>query len=132
MALIGALAVLADLHVTPHEVATLARKLETDELGIQSGVQDQIARGAGAMEFKINGAGGGGSVTLLCASDNTRAVETAVKEAGFRVLPCRLDSRGLKTWVTRRDGRGTPPMRRSRTSARRFEVEAADRAEISS
>lgn len=251
VALIGALAVLADLHLTPHEVATLAHKLETQELGIQSGVQDQVAsaaggigfhiidpypavstspvrlpedicmelesrllvvytgqshlsgdvhkkvigdyeagldrtikamealrntpvwaksalmrgdfvefseimnvntsaqknlhpeittekiemledvaRKAGAMGFKINGAGGGGSVTILCASDNTRAVEMAIKESGFRVLPCRLDSRGLRTWVTRRDGRGSPPMRRSRATARRFEVETADRAEM--
>ena len=234
VALIGALAVLGDLYLTPHEVATLAHKLETEELGIQSGVQDQIAsavggigyhiiepypsvstspirlpegianelesrllllytgeahlsgdvhekvisdyesgaekclkameilrntpvwaknalrrgdfvelaelmnvntaaqkdlhsdittdrietledvaRKAGAMGFKINGAGGGGSVTVLCTSVNTRTVEEAVKEAGFRVLRFRLDSGGLRTWVTRRDGRGYPPMRRS-------------------
>lgn len=248
VALIGALAVLADLHLTPHEVAALAHKLETEELGIQSGVQDQLAsatggigfhvidpypssstspvrlpddilmelesrlvlvytgeshlsgdvhkkvigdyeagvdrtlkametlrntpiwaksalmRGdfvelaeimnintkaqknlhpdittdkiekleeiaskAGAMGVKINGAGGGGSVTLLCGTDNTRSVESAVKEAGFRVLPCHLDFRGLKTWVTSRDGRGNAPMGRSRSQARRFEVEVASR-----
>ena len=249
VALIGALAVLADLHLTPHEVATLAHKLETEELGIQSGVQDQIAsaaggigfhiidpypsvstspvrlsedicmelesrlivaytgqshlsgdvhkkvigdyesgveravkaldtlrntpvwaksalmrgdfvelaevmnintsaqknlhpeittdkiehleevaRAAGAMGFKINGAGGGGSVTILCGADNARGVETAVKEAGYRVLPCHLDFRGLRTWITHRHGRGVPPMRRSRAYARKFEVEAADKA----
>lgn len=239
VALIGALGVLADLHLTPHEAAALAHKLETEELGIQSGVQDQIAsatggigyhtieaypsvssspvrlphdialelesrlilvytgeshlsgdvhkkviadyeagvertlkametlrntpvwaksalmrgdfvelaeimnintqcqknlhpdittqkietleeiaRKAGAMGSKINGAGGGGSVTLLCGSDNTRAVEHAVKEAGYRVLPCHLDFRGLKTWVTSRDGRGVPPLRRTRAATR--------------
>lgn len=238
VALIGALGVLADMHLTPHEVAKLAHKLETEELGIQSGVQDQVAsatggigyhiidpypsvatspirlshevtlelesrlilvytgqshlsgdvhkkvigdyeagvdrtinametlrntpvwaksalmrgdfvelaeimntntqaqknlhpeittdkietleeisRNAGAMGFKINGAGGGGSVTLLCGSDNARAVEHAVKEAGFRVLPCHLDFRGLKTWVTQRDGRGSAPMRRARSAS---------------
>lgn len=250
VALIGALAVLADLHLTPHEVASLAHKLETEELGIQSGVQDQVAsatggigfhtidpypsvrsspirishdvalelesrlvlvytgqshlsgnvhkkviadyeagaertvkaldmlrstpiwaksalmrgdfvelaeimnlntgaqknlhpeittdkiehleevsRAAGAMGFKINGAGGGGSVTLLCASDNVRAVEGAVKEAGYRILPCHLDFRGLRTWVTTRDGRGTQRMRRGRTSPWRFEVEIAEQTE---
>lgn len=233
VALIGALAVIADLSLTPHEVASLAHKLETEELGIQSGVQDQIsaaaggigyhiidpyprvstspirlpdnilyelesrlvvaytgqshlsgdvhekviadyqagieratsamdtlrntpdwAKGAlmrgdfvelaeimnintaaqknlhpgittrsievledvsscaGAMGFKINGAGGGGSVTLLCGADNARAVEAAVKDAGFQVLRCRLDDGGLRTWVTQRDGRGYAPMRR--------------------
>lgn len=232
VALIGALAVLADMHLTPHEVAAFAHKLETEELGIQSGVQDQaasaiggiclhtidpypsvssspvrlseeislelesrlllvytgeahlsgdvhkkvitdyesgvtrtvraidilretplhaksalmrgdfvelaeimninnaaqkqlhpdicnetiekledIARKAGAMGCKINGAGGGGSITLLCSSGNTRVVEAAVKAAGFRILPCRLDFRGLVTWITARDGRGTAPMR---------------------
>jgi D-glycero-alpha-D-manno-heptose-7-phosphate kinase len=250
VAMIGALAVLADLHLTPHEVATLAHKLETEELGIQSGVQDQIAaatggigfhvidpypyvstspirlpeqtllelesrlmlvytgeshlsgevhkgvisdyeagrpstlkaietlrntpvwaksalmRGdfvelaeimnintaaqrdlhagisteridelelvakrAGAIGFKINGAGGGGSVTLLCGCDNTREVESAVKAAGFRVLPCHLDARGLRVWITERDGRGRMAFRRSRKEFRDFEVEIADRVD---
>ncbi len=253
VALIGALAVLADLHLTPHEVATLAHKLETEELGIQSGVQDQIAsaaggigfhiidpypsvstspvrlpddiclelesrlvvaytgqshlsgdvhkkvigdyesgveravkaldtlrntpvwaksalmrgdfvelaevmnintaaqkdlhpdittdkiehleevaRTAGATGFKINGAGGGGSVTILCGADNTRAVEAAIKQAGYRILPCHLDFRGLRTWVTQRDGRGASPVRRSRAHSHRFEVEAADRSAAAS
>jgi D-glycero-alpha-D-manno-heptose-7-phosphate kinase len=235
VALVGALAVLADMHLTPHEVAVLAHRLETEELGIQSGVQDQVAsamggigyhcidpypsvssspvrlpehislelesrlllvytgeshlsgdvhksviadyeagvektvqametlrntpvwaksalmrgdfvelaeimninnaaqtqlherivtehiekleqitRESGAMGFKINGAGGGGSVTLLCASDNVRQVESAVKGAGFQILPCHLDDRGLRTWVTVRDGRGAGLFGRSR------------------
>jgi len=247
VALIGALAMLADLHLTPHEVARLAHKLETEELGIQSGVQDQVAsamggvgfhiinpyptvssspvrlshdtclelesrmllvytgqshlsgdvhnkvigdyqagvartleamatlrntpvwaksalmrgdfvelaeimnvntaaqkdlhpeittdkieelqeigRKAGAMGFKINGAGGGGSVTMLCGSDNLREVESAVKEAGFRVLPCHLDFGGLRTWVTKRDGRGSAPLGRSRMKSLKFEVEIAE------
>lgn len=248
VALIGALALLADLHLTPHEVASLAHSLETEELGIQSGVQDQIASATGgvgfhvidpypkvsssplrlshdttnelesrlllvytgqshlsgdvhkkviedyqsgedraikAMEtlrntpiwaksalvkndfvelgeimninteaqkqlhseisttdieklqdiasncgaigFKINGAGGGGSVTVLCASNNSREVEHQIKQAGFRVLPCHLDFRGLKTWVTQRDGRGRPPMGRSKAQSRQFEIDIARR-----
>ena len=251
VALIGALGVLADLHLTPHEIASLAHKLETEELGIQSGVQDQIAsatggigfhvidpypkvssspirlphdvclelesrlllvytgeshlsgdvhkkvigdyqagvdrtlkamntlrntpiwaksalmrgdfaelaeimnvntaaqknlhpeittdkiealeeigRAAGALGFKINGAGGGGSVTMLCGPDNARNVEAAVKEAGYRVLPCHMDFRGLQTWVTRRDGRGSPPMGKSRRQAKRFDVEVADKIDL--
>lgn len=248
VALIGALAVLADLHLTPHEVAALAHRLETEELGIQSGVQDQVAsatggigyhvidpyptvasspvrlshelslelesrlllvytgrshlsgdvhkkvisdyetgsdrtlaametlrstpiwaKGAlirgdfvelaeimnanndaqkrlhseittpeiealekiasesGAIGFKINGAGGGGSVTILTASGNHRDVEGAIKRAGFTVLPCHLDYRGLRTWITNRDGRGAPPMRQSLQQRRRFEIEVAHR-----
>ncbi len=250
VALIGALSVMAGLHLTPHEVASLAHKLETEELGIQSGVQDQVAsamggigfhiidpypsvsssplrlphetalelesrlllvytgqahlsgdvhkkviedyqagvekaqkamqtlrntpiwaksalmRGdfvelaeimnintqaqkdlhpdittdkieelqdiafkTGALGFKINGAGGGGSVTILCGSTNTREVETAIKNAGYRILPCRLDFRGLKIWTTRRDGRGMPSIWRGRRLNREFEIEVADKAE---
>jgi D-glycero-alpha-D-manno-heptose-7-phosphate kinase len=234
VALIGALAVLAEMYLTPHEAAKLAHRLETEELGIQSGVQDQVAsaaggigyhiidpypsvstshirlpdsigyelesrlllvytgqshlsgevhnkvigdyeagvdrtvkamdtlrntpiwaksalmrgdfvelgevmntntlaqkrlhseittdgserleeaaKGAGAIGFKINGAGGGGSVTVLCGADNARPVESAVRGAGFRVLNCHLEPNGLRTWVTSRDGRGHRPMQRS-------------------
>ena len=233
VALIGALATMADLYLTPHEIAALAHKLETEELGIQSGVQDQIAsahggigyhritkypsvssspvrlshtlclelesrllvvytgkahlsgevhekvisdyqsgaertvqaistlretvnlaknalmrgdfvelgeimnlnttaqkqlhpgitteeiekleeigRREGILGFKINGAGGGGSVTMLTGSTNLRAVESAVKEAGFMILPCHLDFGGLRIWMTERDGRGNRPIRR--------------------
>lgn len=234
VALIGALSVLADMYLTPHEVASLAHRLETEELGIQSGVQDQIAsahggigfhtitsypqvssspvrlarglcqelesrlvvaytgqahlsgevhekviadyeagvertrkamdtlrqtpvwaksalmrgdfvelgeimhlntraqkdlhpgittesiedlerisREAGALGFKINGAGGGGSVTILAGADNTRNIEVAVRNAGYMVLPCRLDFGGLKIWTTTRDGRGSSPLKRT-------------------
>ena len=243
VALIGALAVLADMHLTPHEVAALAHKLETEELGIQSGVQDQVAsamggigfhtidpypsvnsspvrlpenialelesrlllvytgvshlsgdvhkkviadyeagaertlkamdtlrntplwaksammrgdfvelgeimkintsaqknlhpeittdkiealeeigRESGALGLKINGAGGGGSVTILCGSGNAREIEAAVKNAGYRVLPCHLDCRGLRAWITTADGRGQAPVGRSRARSRYSEV----------
>lgn len=219
VALLGALARLSDRHYTPHELAALAHELETQELGIESGVQDQIAaavggvgfhtidlyprvcsspvrlrpdiiwelesrlvlaytgkshlsgdvhrkvigdyqegrsevvsamdslretprlaaaalyrgdltglaeimnmnnasqkalhpdiatsqsneieeraRQAGAIGFKINGAGGGGSLTILSATDRRREVETAVKAAGYQVLPFHLDWEGLRTW----------------------------------
>lgn len=247
VAMIGALALLADLQMTPHEVAKLAHKLETEELGIQSGVQDQVAsavggigfhaiepypavstsvlrlrediqmelesrlllvytgeahlsgdvhnkvirdyeggaektlkamdtlrstplwaknalmrgnfvelaeimnvnmaaqrnlhpdiatdkiniledisRKAGAIGFKINGAGGGGSVTVLCDTENTRRVETAVKAAGFQVLPCHLDTRGLRVWASPRDGRGVRFERRNPFSAGFDEAEAPE------
>lgn len=239
VALVGALATLADMHLTPHEVSGLAHRLETEELGIQSGVQDQIAsalggigyhtidpypsvssspvrlsdnvllelesrlllvytgeshlsgdvhksvisdyqagvgravdavetlrnmplfaksalmrgdfvelaevmnmnnlaqsklhpsiitdriaaleevaREAGAIGFKVNGAGGGGSVTLLCTSGNIRQTEMAVKQAGYRVLPCHLDFRGLRVWTTIGDGRGIAPFGRRRRKAK--------------
>jgi len=219
VALLGALALLADRHYAPHEVASLAHQLETKELGIESGVQDQLAaaaggigfhlidpyprissspvkprreivwelesrlllvytgkrhlsgdvhrkvisdyqagspqavqametlretprlaaaalhrgdleefaeimnrnnaaqkslhpavatpqseeieeraRRAGALGFKINGAGGGGSLTLLCATDRRREVQNALKEAGYQLLPFHFDWEGLRVW----------------------------------
>lgn len=219
VALLGALAYLADRHYTPHEVAALTHEIETKELGIESGVQDQIAaaaggigfhlidpypkvasspvrlpreviwelesrlllvyagerhhsgelhkivisdyqagnpqavqamqtlretprqgagalyrgnleefaiamncnnaaqkalhpaiatpqleqieakaRTAGAIGFKINGAGGGGSICILCATDTRREVETTVKEAGYQLLPFHFDWEGLRVW----------------------------------
>jgi len=219
VALLGALALLADRHYTPHEVAALAHQLETKELGIESGVQDQIAaavggigfhvidpyprvssspvrlrpevawelesrlllaytgkrhlssevhrkviadyqagrpqaveametlrqtprlaaaalyrgdleefaevmnrnnaaqkslhpeiatpqseemeekaRQVGATGFKINGAGGGGSLSILCATDRRREVETALKESGYQLLSFHFDWEGLRAW----------------------------------
>ena len=219
VALLGALAFLADRHYTAHEVAALAHQLETRELKIESGVQDQIAaasggmgfhvidpyprvssspvklrrdlvwelesrlllvytgkrhlsgdvhhqvisdyqagnqqavsaietlretprqaiaalyrgdleafaevmnsnnaaqkslhpaistaqieeiearaRAAGAIGLKINGAGGGGSLSVLCATDRRRQVENALKEAGYQLLPFHFDWEGLRVW----------------------------------
>jgi D-glycero-alpha-D-manno-heptose-7-phosphate kinase len=219
VALLGALALLADRHYTPHEVAALAHQLETEELHIESGVQDQVAaavggigfhtidpypkvcsspvrlraevawelesrlllvytgkshlsgdvhgkviadyragnanavqamktlretprqaaaalyrgdlegfaefmnlnnqaqkslhpevaspqseeieekaRQAGGIGFKINGAGGGGSLSILCATDRRREVETSMKRAGYQLLPLHFDWQGLRIW----------------------------------
>lgn len=51
VALIGALAALADKHYTPHEVAALAHSIETQELGLESGIQDQLASAYGGISF---------------------------------------------------------------------------------
>jgi D-glycero-alpha-D-manno-heptose-7-phosphate kinase len=61
---------------------------------------EEVARAAGAIGFKINGAGGGGSATLLCKAGARRDVETAVKEAGYQALNCHLDFQGLRVWVS--------------------------------
>jgi D-glycero-alpha-D-manno-heptose-7-phosphate kinase len=61
-----------------------------------------VARPAGAIGFKINGAGGGGSVTVLCETSRRRQVEERLKAAGYQLLPCRFDWEGLRTWVARR------------------------------
>ena len=51
VALIGALGALGDKPLTPHETAALAHALETEELGLECGVQDQLASAYGGINF---------------------------------------------------------------------------------
>jgi D-glycero-alpha-D-manno-heptose-7-phosphate kinase len=51
VALIAALARFNNTTLVPHEVAELAHKLETEELGLESGVQDQYAAAYGGINF---------------------------------------------------------------------------------
>ncbi len=71
---------------------------------ISTPVIDRIiagARRAGALAGKVNGAGGGGCVTLLIEPDARAAVERAIAAGGGQVLPLRLDRRGVTVRVTR-------------------------------
>jgi D-glycero-alpha-D-manno-heptose-7-phosphate kinase len=49
--LISALATYKGLHYNQREIAVLAHKLETEELGLESGVQDQYAASFGGINF---------------------------------------------------------------------------------
>ncbi len=51
VALIGALSKYSDKHMSPYQIAELAHKLETEELGLESGVQDQYAAAFGGINF---------------------------------------------------------------------------------
>ncbi len=51
VALIGALDRLTRGRLCPHEVATLAHSIETEKLGLQSGIQDQLASAYGGINF---------------------------------------------------------------------------------
>jgi D-glycero-alpha-D-manno-heptose-7-phosphate kinase len=55
-------------------------------------------RAAGAIGFKLNGAGGGGTATLLCRRNTNHLVRRVVEELGMRVLPSKIDFTGLQTW----------------------------------
>ncbi len=62
-----------------------------------------LARGGGALGWKVNGAGGeGGSITLLCGpeDDARRVLVERVESASalFRNLPIRLCPDGLRVW----------------------------------
>lgn len=51
VALIGALDALTEGRLTPKEVAALAHSIETKELGLECGIQDQIASAHGGINF---------------------------------------------------------------------------------
>lgn len=51
VALIGALDALTPGRLTPHEIAVLAHRVETEKLGLQSGIQDQLCSAYGGINF---------------------------------------------------------------------------------
>jgi len=51
VALLGALDLLTPGHRTPHEIAALAHRVETQKLGLQCGIQDQICSAYGGVCF---------------------------------------------------------------------------------
>ena len=55
-------------------------------------------RAAGAVGFKANGAGGGGTVTILSERNRDHRVRRAVEDLGMTVLPSTLDFSGLRVW----------------------------------
>ena len=59
------------------------------------------AKRAGATAGKVNGAGGGGCVTLLIEPDARAKVEHAITANGGQLLPLHLDRRGVTVRVTR-------------------------------
>jgi D-glycero-alpha-D-manno-heptose-7-phosphate kinase len=56
---------------------------------------------AGAQGFKANGAGGGGTVTLLVKRNLSSRVRRAAEDLGMLVLPALIDTTGLQVWQTR-------------------------------
>jgi D-glycero-alpha-D-manno-heptose-7-phosphate kinase len=51
VALVGALDALTRGRLTPHEVAALAHAIETEKLGLQCGIQDQLCSAYGGINF---------------------------------------------------------------------------------
>ena len=58
----------------------------------------RAAFAAGASGFKANGAGGGGTVTILAKRNHTHLVSRAVADLGMTVLPSQIDTTGLQVW----------------------------------
>jgi len=53
---------------------------------------------AGASGFKANGAGGGGTVTILVKRNLNAKVRRIAEDLGMVVLPALIDTTGLQTW----------------------------------
>jgi D-glycero-alpha-D-manno-heptose-7-phosphate kinase len=53
---------------------------------------------AGAAGFKANGAGGGGTVTILVKRNQNTHVHRAAEDLGMQVLPALIDTTGLQVW----------------------------------
>lgn len=56
------------------------------------------AKASGAIGFKANGAGGGGTVTILCRRNKDHIVRRTVQQLGMTVLPSKIDFSGLRVW----------------------------------
>ena len=52
----------------------------------------------GALGAMINGAGGGGSITLLCLPGRRAAVAHALREESFTILPCTIAREPALAW----------------------------------
>ena len=57
-----------------------------------------IAFNNGAIGFKLNGAGGGGSATILADIGKEYSLKKKLIEGGFEILSAKLDFKGVQTW----------------------------------
>lgn len=55
----------------------------------------------GILGFKANGAGGGGTVSILSRRGNSHLIARAARELGMTVLPSLIDTTGLQVWESR-------------------------------
>jgi D-glycero-alpha-D-manno-heptose-7-phosphate kinase len=72
VALVGALDALTPGRLTPHELANAAHRIETERLGIQSGIQDQLCAAYGGINFVEIFSYPHARVTRLSVPDTTK------------------------------------------------------------
>lgn len=62
----------------------------------------RAALDSGAIGFKANGAGGGGTVTILAGNGmrSMRDIRAAVRELGMEILPAEIGFEGVQVWKT--------------------------------
>jgi D-glycero-alpha-D-manno-heptose-7-phosphate kinase len=59
---------------------------------------EKIAKENGAIGFKCNGAGGGGSATILAGIGRAYKLNKEIIKSGFRILPCKLAFKGVSSF----------------------------------
>ena len=59
---------------------------------------EKIAKSNGAIGFKCNGAGGGGSATILAESGREYKIKKKLIENGYTILPCKLSFTGVRSY----------------------------------
>ena len=80
-------------------------RLHPDLVNPQARAAIEVARGDGALGWKVNGAGGdGGSLTVLCGSDMGAKRELLAAlchtDPLFQIIPTHLSRYGLRMWET--------------------------------
>lgn len=60
---------------------------------------EEIGRSHGAIGAMINGAGGGGSICLLCEPGRKIEAAAALRRENFRILPFSLSPRPAEAWI---------------------------------
>ncbi len=61
---------------------------------------EKISKDNGALGFKCNGAGGGGSATILAEIGHENQIKEKLIEGGYRILPCKLCFKGVHNIIT--------------------------------
>ena len=60
---------------------------------------EKIARNKGALGFKCNGAGGGGSATVLAKPEEIYSLKKEYTRNGYKLLPCKLNFEGAYSFM---------------------------------
>lgn len=61
---------------------------------------EKISKDNGALGFKCNGAGGGGSATILAEIGHENQIKEKLIEKGYTILPCKLCFKGVHSTIT--------------------------------
>ena len=61
---------------------------------------EKISKDNGALGFKCNGAGGGGSATILAEIGHESQIREKLIEKGFTILPCKFCFKGVHNIIT--------------------------------